>query len=124
MLLFTICGLSIVHIVTVLQINLILKVRNLLTQTSINHPISNHSYNCYIRTSKAIQNGHNCKCFFEYADEKKTALTCIAKSMSRENCVQNNVVSKISPGQLNKVMKIILIISKRTKFIFNLPIML
>jgi hypothetical protein len=56
--------------------------------------------------------------------EKKTALICMAKSVSRENCVQNNVVSKISSGQLNKVMKVILIVSKRTKFIFNLPNML
>jgi len=44
--------------------------------------------------------------------EKKTALICIANSMSRENCVQNNVISKISSSQLNKVMKVILVISK------------
>ena len=54
--------------------------------------------------------------------EKKTAIICIANSMSRalskknsmsrENCVQNNVISKISSSQLNKVMKVILVISK------------
>lgn len=53
--------------------------------------------------------------------ENRIARIRIAKSMSKQNCVQNNAVPEIFSGQLNKVMKVILVISKWTKFIFNLP---
>jgi hypothetical protein len=44
--------------------------------------------------------------------ENRIARICIAKSMSKQNCVQNNAVPEIFSGQLNKVMKVILVISK------------
>ena len=69
--------------------------------------IPNRFYNFINTTYKA-----NSKLNIAANAEKKTAIICIANSMSRENCVQNNVISKISSSQLNKVMKVILVISK------------